>query len=177
MKERPIIFSTPMVQAIMDGQKTMTRRILKPQPEGNPCGICYSSFHSKDIDGYGFSFDEKITSIIKCPYGQPGDRLWVRETFIYAGNQIIFKADEDPENKLFCKWSSPLFMPKSAARLWLEIEEVRVETLHDISESDAISEGFASRDKFAAYWESLHGDFSYLEDPWVWVIKFRRVEK
>jgi len=142
MKEHPIIFSTPMVQAILEGRKTMTRRIIK-----------------KD----------------KCIYGNHGDRLWVRESYIEGKlNPFIYKADGWVGDKGF---KSPMYMPKSAARLWLEIEEVRVETLHDISESDAISEGFASRDKFAAYWESLHGDFSYLEDPWVWVIKFRRVEK
>jgi hypothetical protein len=81
MKHRPILFSTPMVQAIMGGNKTQTRRVVKPQPTGLPCGKCVSSTDKEDIGTYGFADGERITASIKCPYGQIGDVLWVREAW------------------------------------------------------------------------------------------------
>lgn len=135
MKERPIIFSAPNVRAILAGRKTMTRRVCKGQRE-------LSNEHDFQLD--------------RCPYGQPGDRLWVRETFLHepadycweASVSIpsrpamtIYRADADPTGSDTAGWKSPIHMPRSLSRITLEIESVRVDRLQDISEADAMAEG------------------------------------
>lgn len=161
-----------MVKAILEGRKTMTRRIVKPKHDWYmEEGMSWPMY-----EAYVFADDVHVN----CPYGQPGDRLWVRETFAKTyvsdeeGEFIVYKADNDD---WAATWKPSIYMPKSAARLWLEIVDVSVERLNDISYIDAISEGFKSKDKFAGYWELLHGHFSFILDPWVWVIEFRRNEK
>lgn len=166
IKEKPILFSAPMVRAILDGRKTQTRRIIKPQPQYEILGNfpCWN--------------DPQTNKRIVCPYGHTGDQLWVRETLAaesYAAkgwNAISYKADDDevcveaPEG-----WSPPrnnitthresgdnipqggfdyytaivpsIFMPRWASRITLEITGVRVERLNDISEADAVAEGIA----------------------------------
>lgn len=174
MKERPILFSAPMVRAILAGNKTQTRRIVKPQPEwvdgawywrsrryNNGLGVHY--FHT-DAE----SAAERMASV--CPYGAPGDRLWVRETFGFGwqdglggysalrptGTQyerpdkVFFKADfpdDDEKNGKRC-WRPSIHMPRWASRITLEVVAVRVERLQDISNSDATAEGF--EDNFEA---------------------------
>lgn len=128
MKERPILFSGSMIRAILDGRKTQTRRVVK-----NPDA--------------------------KCPYGKVGDRLWVRETYailnLFTGNKqsggIVFRADVgdcvqyDSYNEAggftISKWKPSIFMPRWASRITLEIVDIRMEHLRDISENDALSEG------------------------------------
>lgn len=132
MKESPILFSTPMVQAHLQGRKTQTRRLVTgtalqwlndftPQFVADP--------------------DNKL-----CKYGYPGDLMWCRETFVLSmrygvemsdGDYYAYKAD-CPE---LDDWMPSIFMPKAAARLWFQLEEVRLERLNDISEEDAIAEG------------------------------------
>lgn len=208
MKEYPIIFSTPMVQAILEGRKTMTRRVIKPQP--NESGISYmknaplnwEEMYREDWCPWKWENEEGEIISKFSPYGQPGDMLWVRETYLYTGSQIVFRADEDPENKWLCKWNSPIFMPKAAARLWLEIVNVRVQRLEDITEEDAVKEGvesinvndhpykfknyhtnkfkcYSAKHSFASLWVEINGLKKYAENPnpWVWVIEFRRIEK
>lgn len=129
MKIRPILFSTEMVHALLAGRKTQTRRIVKPQPPAPECS--YSAL------------------LKKCPYGQPGDLLWVRETWAWDGQtsftdlQAIgnfwYKADDTGYSP--AKWKPSIFMPKEAARIFLRITDVRVERLQDISEEDAKAEG------------------------------------
>ncbi len=168
MKERPILFSGPMVRAILDGRKTQTRRVVKPQPEyvkrsvapqeergdkklhESPYLDSYCSERKTDINPRGMSsvwcwWDEynRCGDSFKCPYGQPGDRLWVRETFT-EGEGVIYRADWEvdcPDVKLDGLWKPSIFMPRRLCRIMLEIVSVRVERLNEISEEDAISEG------------------------------------
>ena len=141
MKERPILFSGPMVRAILDGRKTMTRRIVKQQADNG--GYCQSLDPDKGV------WLVHNGGSIRCPYGQPGDRLWVRETWsAWTGGmtscgeerapQIEYKATSQSEGP----WRPSIFMPRWASRILLEITDVRVERLNDISEEDAIAEGF-----------------------------------
>lgn len=149
MKERPILMSAPMVRAILAGTKTQTRRVVKPQPSwvADP----FVPFKSDDADP---------ESIILCPYGQPGDRLWVRENFSGPwcmetqdgsaavppskwglGSRIWYWADGEPS---YGDWTRPrpsIHMPRWASRITLEVTGVRVERLQDISVADAIAEG------------------------------------
>ncbi len=166
MKERPIMFTGPMVRAILDGRKTQTRRVIRPQPRwvGDP-GI---PFRTEDADPKG---------IIQCPYGKPGDQLWVRETWapnegdVLAG-KAFYRADN---NTIVERWRPSIHMPRWASRITLEITKVRVERLQDISEEDAKAEGSAYRTEFRDIWRSIYGDGSWAHNPWVWVIEFRRI--
>jgi hypothetical protein len=144
IKERPILMSAPMVRAILEGRKTQTRRAMKPQPEHNRNRkLQWSWKNRKWRDGY--------TPHDTCPhcsswhdenpYGKPGDRLWVRETWFeyqrphragYAANQKIGRGGRK---------RSSIYMPRWASRITLEITEVRVERIQDISEEGAIAEG------------------------------------
>ena len=162
MKERPIIFSAPMVRAILDGRKTQTRRVVKPQPVGGD---------RIERDGSGWVVgrmrdSENAWRPLPCPFGQPGDGLWVRETwsglhvfrntaplerksfvgdgYPYMREDVWYWADGEPE---YGDWERPrpsIHMPRWASRLTLEITGVRVERLQEISEADAEAEGFAA---------------------------------
>ena len=191
MKARPILFSTPMVQAILDGRKTQTRRVVKPQPmlqgrtedrveiyqRGNT-----DLWEVKDkLSSDGFS----ILHSLKCPYGQPGDVLWVRETWAYElfpEPHFAFKANAAD----VYRWRPSIHMPKEAARIWLKITNVRVERLHNITRGDAMQEGCPfpnmadgqdHREWFSVLWKSINGFQSWNDNPWVWVVKFERIEK
>jgi len=167
MKTRPILFSAPMVRALLDGTKTQTRRLVKPQPEPeaslgflipqpNAKGSC-AHFHK--IDARGIHSDELT---VHCPYGMPGDRLWVRETAIITppnwtdrsfsthpdapgGPRCVQYLATNPETEAAedykLKKTPSIFMPRWASRITLEIVSVRVERLQDISEDDARAEG------------------------------------
>jgi len=158
-KERPIIFSGEMVRAILAGRKTQTRRVVKPQPiYGGEVGIFNRMMTARDGEGYpgpdefGFFNEDQC---IKCPYGQPGDRLWVRETFdidsFGAGvAQIRYRADNSrgmphvvSDSKLSgnSRCVSSIHMPRHCSRITLEVVDVRVERLLKITEKDAIAEG------------------------------------
>lgn len=194
-KERPILFSTLMVQAILQGRKSQTRRIVKPQPDEN--GMSYMANAPLDWnyerDGewkpWFFDTDEGERYAIHCPYGNPGDILWVRETFSLSNdingnfNHFNYKADNDPLNSIV-KWKPSLFMPRAACRLRLEIINIKVERLQDISEEDAKAEGVETlglypgydisyRGKFEGLWNSINGNESWEMNPWVWVIEFK----
>jgi len=157
MKERPILFSGPMVRAILEGRKTMTRRAMKPQPhdgvdsvEWQDCII--TGCNTPDQSGFAMMRDGVIESeAIRCHYGAPGDRLWVRETFGYPeqneDNGVVYRATDptwDEATTKYCKtmlWNPSIFMPRWASRITLEITGVRVERLREISGRDAIAEG------------------------------------
>ena len=167
MKERPIIMSTSMVSAILEGRKTMTRRVCQGQRELS--------------NVYDFQLD-------RCPYGVPGDRLWVRETWRnsshYDGTPCVcYKADNMCQcgkpakvgvDAPYVTWRPSIHMYKSWARIWLEIIAVRVERLQEITETDAMAEGLQGY--FRAYWDSLNAKRGYPweSNPWVWVISFKR---
>lgn len=198
-KERPIIFSGPMVQAILSGAKIQTRRVIKPQPpEGG--GIAANSGAWAYIDCNG-----EILGRLRCPY-EADMTLWVRETWRVNGNKhdyaratrddVFYRADE-PWNA-DAGWRPSIFMPRWASRISLEITGVRVERLGDIGASDAVAEGVelshyyceeptAERDgihrcnpvaRFAELWDSINGKRGYpwASSPWVWVIEFRRIQ-
>lgn len=206
-KERPILFSGPMVRAILEGRKTQTRRVVKPQPpascyydiNGNQNKAC-CMFDAPDLPGgVGFCPPTAKSSdhLLPCPYGGPGDRLWVRETWFDNGAdwngcsdktpaRCVFRADGEfsdhfPEDYMHAKWSPSIHMPRWASRITLEVKAVRVERLNDISEDDAIAEGVEpspmcdARDRFCNLWVSVYGDGSFDANPWVWVVEFERV--
>ena len=194
MKERPILFSGDMVRAILDGRKTQTRRAVKLIPQDKRTILCSFSNEKGAIfnDGRGLSVSTFVP--IKCPYGQPGDRLWVREGWGYIGTgenfKLVYKATVPPG--LFTDrnaiWKKTLFMPRWASRITLEITGVRVERVQDISDGDISEEGISplpkelgynkilsSRTNFRNKWDSLYDKrgYSWDDNPWVWVIEFR----
>ena len=130
---KPILFSGPMVNAILEDRKVMTRRVVKnPDHYGCLTGDC-GHWDQRDCDKYIRHYG---------PYGAPGDQLWVRETFaIYDGSQVEYRATPFAAGKPDCGWTPSIFMPRWACRLYLTITDVRVERLQDISEEDAIAEG------------------------------------
>ncbi|GAV24790.1 hypothetical protein ciss_07230 [Carboxydothermus islandicus] len=153
--ERPIIFSTEMVRAILEGRKTQTRRVIKPQPPNYVDKIYGPEIYEPAIinkDGelvpgkpvYGV-YDEWGEWGVKCPYGQPGDILWVRETWIKDAAGYHYRANFNPGMeetvKPTLRWRPSIHMPREASRLFLRVKNVRVERLQDISEQDAIAEG------------------------------------
>jgi hypothetical protein len=184
MKERPILFNAAMVNAILSGQKTQTRRMVKTSP-----GI------------YGVN---TVLHIDKCQFGKVGDRLWVRETIDGIwGCDATYMADDtrladvlegwwDEPQRLPIKRIPSIHMPRWASRITLEITDLRVERLQDISEEDAKAEGvpldcpighIPAYKKapysycFAQLWESVYGAGSWDANPWVWAISFKKVEK
>ena len=150
----PILFSTPMVQAILGGNKTMTRRSIKLQPSEKATevlptsgwGLKHFAARFECLNKNGKVFYE-ITNLYKCPYGKVGDILWVRETFIDESDfgespNYVYKADcENYPMTSGSHWKPSIFMPKEACRIFLKITSIRVERLHDINEVDAIAEG------------------------------------
>lgn len=154
MAIKPILFNTEMVRAILDGRKSCTRRLVKPQPDEKhtyPLGFVTDSTEKKEVGCFGFGIDEYGGSIqyVKPPY-QQGDILYVRETWClrYDGEKYFYKADKNTpreEKRLIdynnTSWHPSIHMPKEAARIWLKITDVRVERLQDITPKDAKNEG------------------------------------
>ena len=195
MKETPIIFSTAMVRAILDGKKTQTRRVvrLKRHPTDHEW---HAPFYAKNkwCFSAGFGLAHK-SQTIECPHGKPGDRLWVRETWAYGNNvrprvkdEVIYKADD---RWCVLKWKPSIHMFKKYARIWLEIVNVRVEKLRDIGIEDVHAEGIerwrdyeggthlsavTTRNDFQRLWDSINGKkHPWSENPWVWMIEFKRI--
>lgn len=199
-KERPILFNADMVRALLDGRKTQTRRVVKPKRgwpidfvggvgmENDP--TCWG-FENGDGEWWSLKGDERCSQI-PCPYGQPGDRLWVREAFAYGlctESTLAYRATHKPsdlEEGWYepIKWKPSIHMPRWASRITLEIVSVRVERLCSISNEDAISEGigapldmrYAALDGFKPLWVSINGADSWDANPWVWVVEFKCVE-
>jgi len=184
VKEHPIIFSSEMVKAILEGRKSQTRRVIKPMM--NP--IAFAGFKIVGKDKV-LQYTQTPSGIMqhprgerKCPYGKVGDRLWVRESWAMGGNGAYYKTDQD--GTVNHAWKSPLFMPRWASRITLEIADIRVERLQEISEKDAYLEGVniwyrgdaepnTNKEAFEYLWNSLaKKDFKWKDNPWVWVISF-----
>ena len=172
MKERPILFSGPMVRALLDGSKTQTRRVIKPR---------HLAFFNQNAAAMLNDWNER-----PLPYGKPGDRLWVRETWHDASSSLhscaLYRADGIDLH--WDKWTPSIHMPRWASRITLEITSVRVERLQDISEADAQAEGITSAEclecdgfvnAFSKLWEQINGPGSWDANPWVWAIEFRRL--
>ncbi|HFT7982104.1 TPA: hypothetical protein ACU9Z7_001360 [Pseudomonas aeruginosa] len=203
-RERPILFNDQMVRAILDGRKTVTRRVMKPQP--------VLDGHFWTYGGAGWS--DRINSLTpvaghslaaRCPYGQPGDRLWVREAWACTlvaqapGEEWVVYREGDNRTDYGGPWKPSIHMPRWASRILLEITAVRVERLQDISEEQAEAEGtqgcvpycqspydsdgapacdcmnLTYKESFQALWSSINGAASWDANPWVWVVEFKRV--
>lgn len=148
MKERPILFSGAMVRALLDGSKTQTRRIVKPAPSAGADAV--DTYHHPDPRPHFYAADrEGIMAgwCHPCPYGQPGDRLWVREAWARTkvvqavGDEWIVYREGDSRTDYGGPWKPSIHMPRAACRIVLEVTAVRVERLQDISEADSVAEG------------------------------------
>lgn len=199
MKERPILFSGEMVRAILRGQKTQTRRIAKD--------VRHPDLGNWYTPGALVMEGEPQQVIHRaCPYGQPGERLWVRETFAMDDNGDyewpVYRADGSPLPILPLsrgpsRWKPAIHMPKAQARIWLEITGVHLERLQEISNADAQAEGCDHCDPcehtrqscteigcpgpdyrygYRKLWEQLNGPHSWIANPWVWVIEFQQIQ-
>jgi len=196
MKERPILFSGDMVRALLEGRKTMTRRVCK-----------LTLFDMELWIANRYSNNPNVKAA--CPYGQPGDQLWVRETWANLSKpeyppEYIYRADPVEINEYEAdggKWRPSIFMTRKASRIDLETTAVRVERVHDISEEDAKAEGVCSGfecDDIAAFmdkrfdperestfrlgfkhlWNFINAKrgYGWEVNPWVWVIEFKRIK-
>jgi hypothetical protein len=178
MKDRPILMCGEMVRATLDGSKTQTRRVVKPQP----------------FSEHVVKFGEEMQS----PYGWKGDRLWVRETWrVFGGREyeyqkhkpsVRYRADDICGEDFQAEWRPSIHMPRWASRLTLEITEVRVERVQDITESDAKAEGVPAsknvemkdgspcyRIPYQILWNQINGCDAWDKNPWCWCITFRRL--
>ena len=223
MRERPIPFKAPMVLALLDGRKTQTRRVMKPQPL-TVTGSGSRIYRDEDFKKSWADFPgtHQGSGLVDCPYGAPGDRLWVRETW-QAWSRVSVEYDEweawtteERNGRSFDEyradrggpdsieyratsdstgpWTPSIHMPRWASRLLLEVTDVRVERLQEISAADAIAEGLSwvsptygirgmaktwdadPRVSYAALWESINGAAAWAANPWVWVVSFKRAE-
>jgi len=207
MRELPALFSTPMVQAILENRKTMTRRTkglekvnenqddweqiaYGPHPENDNDTRCYIYFRLKKMNTWAY-----------CkPRYQVGDHIWVKETWRqnqFQKDIIMYKADTAYPEKF--KWKSSLFMRKEYTRIWLEVTGVTCERLHDITEADAIAEGIkiieddeayfdyefngengscaTAKGSFYSLWNKINGKESFDLNPWVFVYEFKKIVK
>ena len=235
MKEHPILMNGAMVRATLAGSKTQTRRVIKLPPA--PAAL--SEWQASTIGGenggrtadgnevplQAVIWHTRTGKTLSCPHGQPGDRIWVRETWRSTGDggradymaprdmqphQVWYEADgAAPESECTGKTRTSIHMPRWASRILLEIVSVRVERLNDCSEADALAEGISTvrthewdavhfpewrrhfdeacaqgrkppvgpmpSQTYAALWDEINGAGSWAENPWVWVIEFRRV--
>ncbi len=203
--DRPMLFSAPMVRAILDGTKTQTRRIVKPQPAFDALREHFTWDNGRVSTSWSGGRPQAAALLGlrgNSPYGIPGDRLWVRETFgvlTGAGHRYVYRADGDEPKQAFypdetipdMRWTPSIHMPRRASRITLEVTEVRVERLNAITQADARAEGVADfdvwgdltdtdragpRGAFEALWNSINGPTSWDANPWVWVISFKRAE-
>lgn len=204
MREKPIIFSGPMVRAILENRKTQTRRVIKPQPSIQERWTERGWLHDAERSLPSPKYRVQI-----CPF-VAGQNLWVRETWTYvtlaeneydAANPLhrrrddgcpvlmLYRAHEDAWT-FPASWSPSIFMPRWASRITLEVVSVRVERIQDISKADVLAEGIAARDgyslqgvvagwhePFAALWDSINKKrgFGWDTNCWVWVIEFKRI--
>lgn len=204
--ERPILFSAPMVRALLAGRKTQTRRLYKPR---------YPEPYEFVEDGVPFQVDEYGDSHRRRdPFGEPGDRLWVKETWARRLDEDHKKVADMTDHWAWY-WADPqtantgcagsagkrrpsIFMPRWASRITLEVTGVRVERLHEISEDDALDEGVVGLDVcgfkygdergcqhqrttcarciYALLWDSIHGFNAWNKNPRVWVVSFSRAQ-
>jgi hypothetical protein len=194
MNEKPILFNAEMVQAILEGRKTQTRRPIDFKKIFKETGcsngkLAYSdTFKSWAVFNGNGGAD---ICLCKCPFGKVGDRLWVRETFsVYRQpeNPVVHYKADCPNDKSL-KWKPSIHMPRWASRITLEITKIRIERVMDITEKDAKKEGClyapdTTKGFVTPWWMGFKGHFQYLwasiygtwgNNPWVWVVEFKPV--
>ncbi|MGO5094794.1 hypothetical protein ACTQ34_03065 [Agathobaculum sp. LCP25S3_E8] len=196
MSLKPILFNTEMVRALLEGRKTVTRRVVKPQPAGKLFPM------EKESCWPGYWSEARSARIVKPPY-QPGDVLWVRETFAQpAKHTFWYKADSKVQNIL---WRPSIHMPREAARIFLRVTDIKVERLQDIDCAGALAEGCDGRcdcpsngaegvlscitkdfsiERFQTVWDrtipkhpnkTKRYTYYWNDNPWVWVIEFEQI--
>lgn len=216
-RDRPILFSGPMVRAILEGRKTQTRRVVKGiSAETEFAPDFHTNFPEHGMDAVRFEDGHAVFEYqtgtadtrehrVRCPYGQPGDRLWARETWRpkswsaeggwgeieYAADGAVRQVEGDwsfsqayPSSRPVTAWRPSIRMPRWASRITLEITRIRVERVQDITEADAEAEGvaasanYSARDHFGRLWSELNAPrgFGWTVNPWVWVIDFKRIK-
>lgn len=172
MKEHPILFSTPMVEAILEGRKSMTRRVIKFPLKHKLIHLHIGE--STEPPPVGF-----------CKY-EIGDILWVRESFNYVSTypepdcfgKFLYKANGDTG-----PMKPSIHMPKEACRIFLEITDIRVERFQDISEEDILSEGIQSiigidlHELWIDLWDKINGPGAWDKNEWLWVIEFKKLDR
>lgn len=195
MKERPILMNSDMVRAILRGQKTQTRRPVMPQPFKTPPGTIHGwewNLHGKNVIWI------TVWHLKSCPFGQPGDRLWVRETFVEIGNpsRVVYRADDKmPPEGPVTRWKPGIHMPRALSRITLEITDVSAKRVQDITEEQARLEGcpwsnadpqgpfgptrmvIEARKEFRYLWDTLYAarGLGWDANPWVWIVSFKRL--
>ena len=192
--ERPVLFSAPMVRAILEDRKAQTRRVMKPQPPVGTRSV-YRPFGG-ELNNWQGARGDLIAWYGRCPYGQEGDRLWVRETLRPSQSQVVTYAEDGCpawRHGESVTWPWPktplvrtaIFMPRWASRILLGVVEVRAQHLHDIQESDALAEGVEVKVRengalvpFRELWDSINEKrgFGWRGNPWVWGITFKRLQ-
>ena len=205
MRELPILFSGAMVRALLDDSKTQTRRIVMPQPVFGDVAGTFASWMFKKRRGAGHWLypNARETILAECPYGRPGDRLWVRETWSANLPEVRYQADKTEKyfpddhpsyadlRRMYDRqrgdWRPNIHMPRWACRILLDITDVRVERLQEITSADAIAEGVLPPgmevvmgrpvDGYRNLWNGLNAkrNFGWDANPWVWVVSFKRV--
>ncbi|CDC70016.1 MULTISPECIES: hypothetical protein [environmental samples] len=199
---KPILFNTEMVKAILEGRKTVTRRVMKPQPDGRPVPM------TKDSCYPGYFAIQGTEKVVRPPF-QPGDILWVRETFrvdylsnIPGSGRVQYKDDAYMDISFDAKrynmmrraqrkpgWRPNENMPREAARIFLRVTCVRVERLQDMVLGDVLMEGITEAGTYEKTWGRWHQTwdstikpadlptYGWETNPWVWVIEFERISK
>lgn len=199
MKERPILFSAPMVRALLAGTKTQTRRAAKVE---STLGID-SILAPRRAGGHAATYllpEQAAEAAVCCPYGQPGDRLWVREAwaetrlFQASGTGMVVYREGDNRTDYGGPWKPSIHMRRRDSRILLEITSVRVERLQDIHPVDALKEGLEQCEDlpyrwdhpvclqtavklYSELWEQINGPGSWAQNPWVWVVEFKRIQQ
>lgn len=205
MTERPILFSAPMVRAILEGTKTQTRRTVKV---ANHCKFsCFNAYGDatftteipESVSHYCKTLKHDQYAVIKNRYGLAGDQLWVRENFSREDTVPLFQADHK-EGGTGIRWKPSIHMPRRISRIQLEIKDVRIERLQEISADDAVSEGsylhqcscfpkpktpieammkqtwcHVHGEEYKSLWKTINGTESWDQNPYVWVIEFKRI--
>lgn len=192
VKERPILFNAEMVKAILGGRKTQTRRPLKPQPVDVIPKPKNTFSDGRTRWALRTQVEPSRGVMAMCRIGNVGDRLWVRETWqsgevaLNEPRGAVYRAtDPDWETMEGWKWKPSIHMPRWASRITLEITGVRVERLRDISEKDALADGGWAykacpihknpQASFFQLWRSIYGIAALDNNPWVWVVEFKRL--
>lgn len=207
LKERPVIFTTEEVNAVLAGDKTQHRLVVGNPSNGfefdfNLSGLTtpaigymnnkFGLLTKREIHPNSKKFERGIKS---CPFGKVGDRLWVREThhapdFLHdyevkelaeglttlESLGVTYKADAPHMTPADGGWCSPVGMPRWASRITLEITDIRIERVQDITLGDSLKEACNGPMDFAVYWMSKHGEGEWFINPWVWVIEFKKVD-